>query len=240
MIILNDDTIQAFANLNKGQQKMLLEDFGVDGMDSYLPQPTTSRTRLSVYLKLVKDNFITSENEFGHLTDIGCYFVRMAEEGLPIAARKPFKGDIKPMDELRGWLVDNVTGEGKYFSDGIVMLKGFPPENSFVSKNKEDFERVCAIVTGHEIKPVGFTIKEGETLLWFDNQVHVEAKYFDFINKRFPGTVFKESKDKNSPIKLYDNKDRFIGLLMSNHRFGSYETPVGIVEEIELLKELVK
>lgn len=127
---------------------------------------------------------------------------------------------VAPREEL----ITGKIGGKDFYSDTKIMLKGKPEiKDAFISKHKPDFEKLIADLPKEEIKinPITFSYKKDQTrLVWFDNKVPIQEKYYDYILKKFPEAEFRsvekidpKEPTPKQPIKIYE-KDEFIGAVM--------------------------
>ena len=221
--------ITEIPKLTKTERDALINTFEADEGISLtgISLPTKANEKLIAKLedkKYIKDGLLTEKGI--ELSNVLKGRIEAEEKGIPITGR-----EIKrPLtDKQIAKEADNeeiITGKINgvdYYTNKNFMLKG-ELKDVPISQLKPDFKKIIPEGEGVKINPTIFSHDEKDTfgmnLVWFDNKVPIQEKYYDFIIKKYPEAEFRsvEKVDQKNPIatkpiKIYENNE-FVGVVM--------------------------
>jgi len=170
--------------------------------------------------------------------------VEAEKAGIPLELReKPRvitdKQLVKTTPGGNGFLTGQIDGKD-FYTNSHFMLKG-KPDAEINKEIKPDLEKIAqtkADQSYKKIEPVFYTdphesystTEEADAKnIWFDNKAAIQARYYDYIKKKYPDAEFRGTNDRDNIIRIYDSKDEFIGLIMPIRKDG--ELPKNMSED---------
>jgi hypothetical protein len=192
---------------------------------------------------LEEDKFVLTE-EGKKAADAIKQRVEAEKAGIPLESReKPRvitdKQLVKTTPGGNGFLTGQIDGKD-FYTNSHFMLKG-KPDAEINKETKVDLEKIAqtkADQSYKKIEPVFYTdphesystTEEADAKnIWFDNKAAIQARYYDYIKKKYPDAEFRGTNDRDNIIRIYDSKDEFIGLIMPIRKDG--ELPKNMSED---------